>query len=40
MLKITDTGAKVYGPHETIVCIEYFTEFVFDRIHVSKSKTG
>lgn len=37
MLKITDTVAKVYGngPHEMIVCIEYFTEFVF---HVSKSE--
>lgn len=34
MLKITDTGAKVCGngPHEMIRCIEYFTEFKFDRI--------
>lgn len=32
MLKITDTGAKVYGNGP----LEYFTEFMF---HVSKSKT-
>lgn len=42
MLKTTDTVAKVYGngPHEMLVCIEYFTEFVFPCFQVENRMMG